>query len=233
MMLSAQRVLAVFAHPDDEVLGCGGAMARLSAQAEVSVVILGEGITSRADARADADTAELARLADDARAANGVLGVQSVEVVGLPDNRFDTEALLDVVKVVEARIDNFRPELVFTHHPGDLNVDHLVTFRAVVTATRPTSAEHPVTDVLTCEIASSTEWAFGQFEPVFRPSVFLDVTDTIDRKIEAMETYASEARPAPHPRSPEKLRALAAWRGAAIGTEYAEAFEVVRSIARL
>ena len=229
MKLSAERILVVVAHPDDEVLGCGGTVARLARSADVRIVILGEGITSRFDARDDAADRDLTRLAGDAESAAEILGASSAEVLGLPDNRFDGSDLLDVIKLVEHRVSEFKPQLVFTHHPGDLNVDHSVTFRAVMTATRPAGGDGDVIDLLTCEIASSTEWAFQQVAPAFRPNVFVDISETIEAKVDAMEIYASEARPNPHPRSPEKLRALAASRGAAIGVDYAEAFELVRA----
>lgn len=224
------RVLVVAAHPDDEVLGCGGTMARLSAEGhEVYTAILGEGITSRYAERSEAQAAELAALRASAEAANARLGVREVFTFGLPDNRFDTIALLDVVKVVEGLIERLGPERVFTQHGGDLNVDHVVTYRAVLTATRPMQGG-TVRDVLAYEVMSSTEWAFQQFAPPFRPNVFVDIGATLEAKVEAMAQYESEARAFPHPRSPEALRAVAHRWGSAAGLPAAEAFDLVRAI---
>jgi LmbE family N-acetylglucosaminyl deacetylase len=218
-------ILVVAAHPDDEILGCGATIARFSASHDVRIAILGEGITSRSEI-GETDR-ELRALHEHAQAAGRIVGAGSVEVGALPDNRFDTVPLLQIVKSVEELVDRLRPEIVYTHHPGDLNIDHVLTFRAVLTATR-TMRGCPVRELLTFEIASSTEWAFQQLQPPFRPSVFVDVSATIERKLEAMATYEGETRPFPHPRSAEALRAQARRWGAVVGMEYAEAFEAVR-----
>jgi LmbE family N-acetylglucosaminyl deacetylase len=195
----------------------------------VHVAILGEGVTSRYAEREGADVALLDDLRADSRRAGETMGAAEVHLFGLPDNRFDTVAALDVVKVVEGLIEELEPELVFTQHGGDLNVDHGVVFRAVLAATRP-MAGHPVKRVYGYEVASSTEWAFGQFEPVFRPNTFVDVSQTLETKVAAMECYRSERRAFPHPRSPDALRAAARRWGTTVGLEAAEAFQLVRSI---
>ena len=129
-------ILVIAAHPDDEVLGCGGTIASAAAGGEdVHIAILGEGISSRHERRDAAAAGDLQALQDDARSAAAAMGARSVTFAGLPDNRFDQVALLDVVKQVEAWIAQFQPAVIYTHHPGDLNVDHGVTFRAVLTAT--------------------------------------------------------------------------------------------------
>jgi LmbE family N-acetylglucosaminyl deacetylase len=223
------RILAIAAHPDDEVLGCAGTLKKWSTSHEVHVAILGEGISSRHAQRSDADQAAIARLRGDAERVSQLLGARSLTMEGLPDNRFDELALLDVVKRVEGLIDTLRPEVIFTHHPGDLNLDHGITFRAVLTATRPMSGT-PVKEIYAFEVPSATEWAFQQIQPPFRPNVFIDVTETIEIKVEAMAFYESEARQFPHPRSPEALRTIARRWGSVVGLQYAEAFELIRSI---
>lgn len=226
----SRRVLVVAAHPDDEVLGCGATAARLVARGEeVHVAILGDGVTSRSARAADADPGAVAALHEDARAVAALLGAKSIAFGALPDNRFDTVALLDVVKRVEGWLADLAPEVVYTHHPGDLNVDHRITFQAVLTATRPVPGCR-VREIYAFEVPSSTEWAFQRMEPPFRPSVFEDVTDTIELKIRCLERYRGEARAFPHPRSAEALRAIARRWGSAAGLAYAEAFELVRSV---
>ena len=155
--------------------------------------------------------------------------MKNLTVHDLPDNRLDTVPLLDVVKIVESLVERLQPEVIYTHHAGDLNVDHGVIHRAVLTATRPVTGQ-PVREIYAFEVASSTEWAFQRIEPAFRPNVFVDITRTIEAKIAAMECYETEARKFPHPRSPEALRALATRWGSVVGCAAAEAFELVRSV---
>ena len=225
-------ILVVAAHPDDEVLGCGGAIA-LAARAgqRVFIAILGEGITSRYAAPAAADRRELSSLHDASRAVADLLGAEDVFQEGFPDNRFDTVPLLDIVKVIEKLIAQTGADVVYTQHGGDVNVDHERLYRAVLAATRPQPG-NPVRELYAYEVASSTEWAFQRFAPAFRPNVFVDISSTLEIKIQAMERYESEARPFPHPRSPEALRAQARRWGATVGVEAAEAFELIRLIRR-
>jgi LmbE family N-acetylglucosaminyl deacetylase len=224
------KVLVIAAHPDDEILGCGATAARLVAEGhEVHFAILGEGVTSRHANRSEADARQLQELKRHTHAAAAKVGVTNVSLHGLPDNRLDTVPLLEVVKVVEELVRRLRPEVIYTHHGGDLNIDHGVVHRAVLTATRPTG-ECSVREIYAFEVPSSTEWAFQRIEPSFRPNVFVDVTRMVDAKIAAMECYESEARKFPHPRSPEALRAAAMRWGSVAGCGAAEAFELVRSI---
>lgn len=224
-------ILVIAAHPDDEVLGCGGTMARAAQEGhDVQVAILGEGISSRHGRRAEASPAALQELQEDARAAAAALGASHVWFGGLPDNRFDEVPLLDIIKLVEARISACQPAAIYTHHPGDLNIDHGLTFRAVLTATRPGASQPVVPDLYAFEVPSSTEWAFQRVEPVFRPSVFVDIASSLERKIAAMQCYRSERCDPPHPRSPEMLRAAAGHWGSVAGMRCAEAFELIRSL---
>ncbi len=223
-------VLVLAAHPDDEVLGCGGTIARLSQEgADVYIAILGEGITSRYINREEADPALLQALGERSRHAAELLGARRLFSNDLPDNRFDTLPLLEVVRIIEDLVEKLQPEVVYTQHGGDLNIDHRVIFRATLTATRPMLGRS-VKTVYAYEVASSSEWAFQQFAPSFHPSVFVDVSTTLEIKVRAMQMYESEARPFPHPRSPEALRAQALRWGSTVGVGAAEAFQLVREI---
>jgi len=222
-------VLVIAAHPDDEVLGCGGTIAQLAeAGHSVYVAILGEGITSRCPQREQADPELVAALESCSHRVARLLGIKDVSVHRLPDNRFDTVPLLDIVKIVERLVDDLRPQMIYTHHGGDLNMDHATTFRAVLTATRPVTS-CSVKELYAYEVPSSTEWAFGQLGASFCPNVFVNITSTLQKKLDAMQVYESEARPFPHPRSVEALRALARVRGSTAGLEAAEAFQLIRS----
>jgi LmbE family N-acetylglucosaminyl deacetylase len=224
------NVLCIAAHPDDETLGCGGTLARLAAEGHnIFIAILGEGLTSRVAAREDADRMALEELHQDARKASGLLGAKDLFLSRLPDNRFDTVPLLDVVKIIEGLVEKVHPQVIYTQHGGDLNIDHVITFRATLTAARALAGTS-VREVLAYEVPSSTETAFQQFTPVFLPDTFVDITTSLEKKIAAMQAYRSERRTMPHPRSPEMLRAWAAYRGAAAGANAAEAFVTVRRV---
>jgi len=224
-MVLPNNVLVVAAHPDDEVLGCGGTVARLTRQGvKVSVLILGEGITSR-EKGGGKNKEALARLKEQAKEAVSRLGVHELVFGDFPDNRFDAVARLDIIHVIEREMDRLQPEVIFTHHGGDLNIDHQITFEAVITAARPLPRV-PVKAILAFEVLSSTEWAFGRLP--FAPRVFVDISSTLERKIEAMKIYAGEIRGFPHPRSEGGIEALAKKRGTEAGLPAAEAFELVR-----
>lgn len=224
------KILVIAAHPDDEVLGCGGTIARFTKEKhEVYISILGEGITSRYERRKKDNKKLVKQLHSRSLQVGKLLFARRVFLFKLPDNRFDTFPLLDIVKIVESLIDKLQPGTIYTHHSGDLNIDHKIVHRAVLTATRPVK-NCPVKEIFTFEVPSSTDWAFQEFEPVFRPNVFVDITKTLDIKMQAMQIYESEARAYPHPRSAEALRAIARRWGSIAGLDAAEAFQLVRSV---
>ena len=229
-MRAPESVLVVAAHPDDEVLGCGGTMARLANEGqEVRIAILAEGMTSRYQQREQANQKRLSNLHSNAQQAADKVRAKELVLCKLPDNRLDTVPLLEVVKVVEDLIEKFSPVVIYTHHPGDLNVDHGVVHRAVLTATRPFPGQR-VREIYAFEVPSSTEWAFQRLEPSFRPSVFVDISATLETKVSALACYETETRKFPHPRSPEAVRAIALRWGSVAGFQAAEAFELIRSI---
>jgi len=225
----ANSILVMAAHPDDEVLGCGGTLARLVREgAKAHVAFLTDGIGARL-APAESDQAALDGRRQASLRALARLGITSVSFDSLPDNRMDTIALLDIVKHVEVLIARHRPDTLFTHHAGDVNIDHRRLFEAVTAATRP-QAGQPVRTLLSFEVPSSTEWQLPAGGPPFLPNWFTDISSTLELKLQALEDYAVEMRPWPHPRSLEGVRALARWRGATIGVEAAEAFMLGRCI---
>jgi len=231
--MKPRKVLVVAAHPDDEVLGCGGAIARHASNGdEVHVLILAEGLTSRDIIRnRDKHTEGLDVLAQAARKANGILGVKNLDLHDFPDNRMDSLDLLDVVKVVESFVARFQPDVVYTHHAGDLNIDHRIIHEAVVTACRPLPKQC-VRTLLLFEVVSSTEWQVSGSTTSFIPNCFVDITKTLDLKMEALEAYDSEMKAWPHPRSREAIIHLARWRGCTVGLEAAEAFILGRQVVR-
>ena len=223
-------VLVIAAHPDDEVLGCGGTIARLARKGQdVFIAILGEGMASRYERREQADQAMMETLRACSRQVAEFLGAKDLFMYDLPDNRFDDVPLLEVIKKIEELIERVKPRIIYTQHGGDLNMDHAVVYRATLTATRPT-AGCPVKELYAYEVPSSTEWAFAQFAPAFRPNVFVDISTTLGVKLKAIQIYESELRSFPHPRSVGALRAIAQRWGSVAGLEAAEAFELVRAI---
>ncbi len=222
------RILVVAAHPDDEVLGCGGTIARLVKEGyEAYTLILGEGITSRDKIRnRKKREKDINKLKNQIRKANKILGVKEVLSFDFPDNRFDSVDFLDIVKVIEEVKNELKPELVFTHSKSDMNIDHRITYMAVITSTRPMQNES-VRTIYSFEVLSSTEW---NYPLSFSPNVYFNIENTLDLKLKAMMEYKMELREYPHPRSIEGIRTKAMQRGMEVGFPYAEAFELVRCL---
>ncbi len=228
MLDRLRDVLCVAAHPDDEVLGCGATLATLAARGHnVHVLVLGEGVGARyvGNGRSDEETSALSR---EFVAAAAVLGVTPHQH-DLPDQRFDSWDILDVVKLVERMKLTVEPDHVFTHHPRDLNVDHRITANAVFTSFRPQPGEKPVT-LLGFETLSSTEWNVPANGDVFAPNWYEDASLGLEKKLAAMGCYRHELREWPHPRSLEGVRVAARQRGMCVGLESAEAFMLLRHV---
>jgi LmbE family N-acetylglucosaminyl deacetylase len=228
----SSSILILAAHPDDEVLGCGGTIAKLADEgAIIHVAFLADGVYSRTgESVVQQGQGELQVRRVAAQNACDILGVKSVSFGEFPDNRMDTIALLDITKVLEKLIVEYKPEVVFTHHAGDVNIDHRRMHEAAVTACRPQRG-HPVKSLLCFEVPSSTEWQLPGSAPVFSPNWFVDISDTLDRKFAALDAYAAELRDWPHPRSRQGVEHLARWRGATVGVDAAEAFMLGRQLA--
>lgn len=226
MEWSLGPLLVVAAHPDDEVLGCAGTMAKaVRAGHEVSVLFFTDGVGARGE-----DVARRLRQGRRKAAEKALehLGVARSTFLDWPDNRLDTVPALDLARAVEHEIARAKPRTILTHHHGDINVDHRAVHEAVMTAARPQAGTDPV-DVLCFEVASSTEWRSPQPSTAFVPQVAVDITDHLERKIEALNCYADEIRVWPHARSLQAVVHLARWRGASVGVAAAESFSVARA----
>lgn len=224
-----KKVLVFAAHPDDEILGVGGTIAKHVIEGdECYVVILGEGITSRYDFKENKGEEEKEALYRNTFLAKKVIGYNEIYFEKIPDNRFDSVDILDIIKIVEKYIEMIKPDIIYTHYLYDLNVDHRITCEAVMTASRPIGKEY-VKEIYCFNTLSSTEWNFSSTNK-FSPNYFIDIKSTIDTKIKAMECYKDEIREFPHPRSIEAIEAQARIYGSIISKEYSEAFEVMRII---
>jgi len=223
-----KKILIIVAHPDDEVLGCFGTVARLIKEGyEAYTLILGEGKTSRDEQRiVENKKNELEILNSEIKKANNIIGIKKVFVESFPDNRFDSVDLLDIIKVISKVKDEVRPDIIFTHYEHDLNIDHQITYKAVITATRPMENEC-VKEIYSFEILSSTEW---NYPLSFNPDIYFDISDTINLKVNAMKEYKSELCEYPHPRSLEGIKLNSKYQGIRVGKKYVEAFKSVRVI---
>jgi N-acetylglucosamine malate deacetylase 1 len=224
--MTKAQILIVAAHPDDEVLGCGGTILRHVEEGnEVRILILADGESSRNKA------GSMQNRIDASFNAAKILGVSPPVHLQLHDNRLDTYPLLDIVQMVEEHVALICPNIIYTHHGNDLNVDHRLVHQAVLTACRPQPSTK-VEAIYGFETMSSTEWSSPDTAPAFRPTRFVNITRYLTQKLSALRAYESEMRPYPHARSFEAARALASVRGATVGLEAAEAFSVIREVYR-
>ncbi|CAI9832575.1 Uncharacterized deacetylase, LmbE-like [Nitrosopumilaceae archaeon] len=230
------RILVVAAHPDDEVIGMGGTLKKLSKKHSIDVLFMADGITARKrpgygnsvryDAGGAAEKAmarEIEERKKDAKRALKRLGVSSMKFLGMPDNEMDTVPFLKIVKEVEAEVARTKCDTIFTHHHGDLNIDHRLSYEAAVTAARPMEGSG-VNLLASFEVFSATDWRHLHS---FRPSMFVDITSEMPYKASALGEYRNEVRKYPHPRSKRALEASAGRWGSLYGYGYAEAFEIV------
>lgn len=220
-----KKILIIAAHADDEVLGCGGMIAKsISNGDSVFAIFLTDGIS----ARDFSNKKDIENRKKSANQAHELLGLTDVRYLNYPDNRLDSIDLLDLVKDLEVHIEQIKPNVVYTHHYGDLNVDHQIAFKATMTACRPLP-DCSVKEIYSFEIISSTEWS-GVVDNYFKPTVYIDITNFIDVKLKAINFYNLEMRDSPHSRSIEHVKSLAKHRGNCVGVDAAEAFIAIRVI---
>ena len=229
--LKNKKIMLVVAHPDDEVIGIGATVNKMvnELMCDIKCLILGEGITSRDKSRdINLRKNEIEIHKNNTLIAKDKIGYSKLSQYDFPDNRFDTIPLLDIIKIIEEEKNDFSPEIIFTHHGGDLNIDHQITFKAVLTATRPTVSES-VKSIFTFETYSGTEWQATNHPENFRPNVYIEISkNNLEAKKKAMNSYFYEKRSFPHPRSSKALEIIAQKNGTEVGYKYAERFCLIR-----
>lgn len=222
------KTLVIAAHFDDEVLGCGGTIAKLTNEGhEVHVCVLTDSCTAQYRGKAS-DEMVKQKMAE-SEEVNKTLGIKNTHVSDFPDMKLDTIPHVELNREIEQHIRRIKPEVVYTHHWGDVNKDHRLVFESTMVAVRP--VEHSsVKRVLCYEVPSATEWAAPTPGNIFAPNVFVDIGKTLDRKVAAMEMYRSEIRKYPHPRSVENITNQAFLRGSSVGLVAAESFMLIREV---
>ena len=220
-----KKIIVVAAHPDDEVLGSGGTIVKHVAQGDiVHSVFMSDGVNSRLDS----SKVKLNRRLKASKSVQSLLGISSTHYLNLPDNSMDSVPLLEIVQKLEPIINKIKPSVIYTHSYGDLNIDHQLTHAAVMTACRPIP-DSTVREIYGFEVISSTEWS-NPLKSTFKPTLFIDITKHLSKKLNALKAYKQEMRDAPHSRSIKHIEILAQHRGYSVGVDMAEAFEVYRII---
>lgn len=230
------KILVIAAHPDDEILGMGGTILKHRKKGDsVRVIFLATGITSRRTIKHRNSTKyelgesekkimnnEIKSLRKNATNALKLLEINDVDFYGFPDNEMDTVSLLQIVKTIENEISTFNPETIYTHHKNDLNIDHQISYRAVLTACRPINKQ---IEIISFEVPSSTEW---NYPITFSPNYFVNISKELNNKINALKMYKNEIKKFPHPRSTKYLKINAEKWGSVSGNIASEAFEIIR-----
>ncbi len=219
------NILIVVAHPDDEIIGIGGTAIKHVREGDaVYALILGKGVA----ARDDTDAEKIKKLEQQTKNASKIIGFKEVFSCNFPDNRFDSVARLEIIKVVERYLKKIQPIVIYTHYENDVNVDHQIVFQAVNTACRPCFSDYPK-KIYTFETLSSTEWQLADNQ-TFNPNTFVDIEKYIEKKLSALEQYKDEMCEYPHSRSLKGVKILSQYRGLQAGKQFAEGLMLKREI---
>ncbi|MAV76771.1 MAG: GlcNAc-PI de-N-acetylase [Candidatus Marinimicrobia bacterium] len=224
-----KRILIIAAHPDDDILGCGGTLSKMKKNNLIKVLFIGEGTSCRfANLKINKKLIkkEIEIRERNAKQALKSLGIKHYEFTNFPCGRLDTVPIIEINKKIENQVSSFRPNIIYTHSENDCNNDHRIVFRSTMMATRPTS-KHTVDEIFSFEILSSSEWNFTK---EFSPNYFEILNKkNIEAKWKALSFYKSETQKYPLPRSKQGIYNLAKVRGSQAGVEFAEAFKLIRS----
>jgi LmbE family N-acetylglucosaminyl deacetylase len=216
------KILIIAAHPDDEILGCGGLIAKYKDKNRIRVIFLTNGVSAREQKNASIELRKKECLN-----LFKFLNLDKPFFLDFPDNKLDTVPLLKIVKKIEYIIKKFKPNLVLTHYENCLNIDHKIAYQATITACRPLKKFDFINQIVSFEVPSSTEWNVSN-KRIFKPNIYLEISKEIKKKINYLKFYKSEIKIYPHSRSTKGLKAVAAYRGIASGFNFAEAFLLVR-----
>ena len=222
--MKKKNLLVFAAHPDDEVLGCGGTIKKLSKKYNVIVVFFTTGITSR---NSNNEKKKINQLKKDCGLCNKILGTKKIIYLELKDNQLDSYPRLFIIKKIENILKIYKPEIVFTHYFSDLNIDHQIVSNSTITACRPVERNKFLKKILFFETLSSTEWSI---ERSFQPNYYYEIDNFLSYKLKAMKKYKSEIQKSPLPRSISTIESLAKLRGSEINRKFAEAFFLYREI---
>ena len=223
-MKKNKKILAIVAHPDDEIIGCGGTLLKhIDNNDEVYVIYAADGESSRS-----INLKNILLRKKQAELVKNKSKIKEIFFLNYPDNQMDTCSILDISKSINKIINKVKPDIIYTHHYNDLNIDHRLTFEATMVACRPIS-EKKIKEIYSFEILSSSEW-FGRKNLAFNPNVYVDISKFIKKKIELMKLYKHEIRKFPHPRSLLSMKLKSKVRGSEVHSFYSEAFELIRLI---